>query len=238
MNTPRKIKTRRPLFSPIVVTLLVGIVVGLVSGGPSAEAQTTSTTEPSSVKSSVTISASGTVNDPNGAISVSGYVIVNSTRVIDATLESPPLVVLDFDFSNLRGTSGIKNSTLYVTGGNQATEIRPLNASDVIMITCPYYASSDDILSAKSWLVTATLNFDVSTGKLTSGSVTVKDKPAASEAVGGVTASIHRAAESRFVVRKIKAERSSRERARRVRPGVNVTGLVDQYQIKTRRSQI
>lgn len=173
MNTQRNVKTRRSLFGPIIVTLLVWVVVGLVSGGSSAQAQTTTPT----VDSSLTISVSGTVHDSNGTISISGYVTVNCTRVIDTTEGSPPLVVLDFDFSNLRGVSGnsFMNLKTYVTGGNEDTQIRPLQASDVITVTCPYYDRAKGILSAKSLLVTATLNFDVSTGKLTSGSITVGD---------------------------------------------------------------
>ena len=183
MNTQRNMKTRRSLFSLIVVTLLVGIVGGLLSNSSAyaQDAQTTTTAQSTSVDSSLAISASGTVNDPNGTISVSGYVIVNCTRVIDTTLASPPTVLLNFDFSKLRGTSGksLVNMKVYVTGGNQDDQIRPLQASDVITVACPYYDSSKDILSANSWLVTATLNFDVTTGKLTSGTATVGNKPTA-----------------------------------------------------------
>lgn len=195
MNTRLNIKTRRPLFTQIVVTLLVGFVVVLVLGGPSAQAQTTTATaDPTSpVDSSITISASGTVNDPNGTITVSGSVIVNCRRVIDTTsATSPPLVVLDFDFSKVRGTSGtsLKTQKVYVTGGNHAIEIRPLQASDTIIVTSPYFDSTKDALSASSWLVNATLNFDVSTGKLTSGSITVGNNVVTSAAVGTISASM------------------------------------------------
>lgn len=184
MNMQQNMKPRRSLF--IAVTLLVGMIGGLGSNGPSAKAaqpgatQTTSTTQPATVDSSLQIPVSGAVSDPNGTISVSGYVIVNCTRVIDTTLGSLPLVLLEFDFSKLRGTSGksLLNMKVYVTGGNQHDQMRPLQASDVIAVTCPYYDSSKDILSANSWLVTTKLTFDVSTGKLTSGSATVGNKPA------------------------------------------------------------
>ena len=173
MNTQRNVKTRRSVLSPTVVMLLIGVVVGLVSGGSSAQAQTATPT----VDSSLTIAVNGTVHDSSGTISISGNVIVNCTRVIDTTEGSPPLVVLDFDFSNLRGMSGnsFTNLKTYVTGGNEDTQIRPLQASDVITLTCPYYDRAKSILSAKSLQVTATLNFDVTTGKLTSGSITVGD---------------------------------------------------------------
>ena len=177
MNMQPNAKARRSLFSRIVVTLLVGMIGLLVSSGTSAQAATTQTT---TVDSSLQIPVRGTVTDPNGTISVRGYVTVNCTRVIDTTLGSPPVVLLTFDFSEVSGTSGnsLMNLKMYVTGGNQATETRLLQASDVIAVSCPYYDRSKDILSANSWLVTATLNFDVSTGKLTSGSATVGNTPA------------------------------------------------------------
>jgi hypothetical protein len=132
------------------------------------------------------------VNDPSGAIAVSGKVIVNSRRVIDTTGTSPPLVLLDFDFSKLQGTSGLLKTSakVYVTGENHATEIRPLQASDTIIVTCPYFDSTKDALSASSWLVTATLNFDISTGKLTSGSINVGNNVITSAVVGSTTSSM------------------------------------------------
>jgi len=193
MNTYPNIKTRRPLFSTIVVTLLVGVVVVLVLGCPSTQAQTSTTSPPAStapavVDSSITISASGTVNDPSGAIAFKGSVIVNCRRVIDTTGVSAPLVVLDFDFSKLQGTAGsLKLQKVYITGDNHAAELRPLQVSDTIIVTCPYYDSTKDALSASSMLVTATLNFDTSTGKLTSGSINIGNNVVTSAAVGNAT---------------------------------------------------
>jgi hypothetical protein len=189
MNTQQNIKTRRPLFSPTVVTLLVGIVVVLVLGGPSAQAQTTATAPAATVDSSITISASGTVNDPSGGITFKGSVIVKCRRVIDTTTTTiPPIVLLDFDFSQVQGTSGsLKTLKTYVTGDNHAAELRPLQASDTIIVTSPYYDSTKDVLSASSMLVTATLNFDISTGKLTSGSIGFGTNVVTSAAVGTFT---------------------------------------------------
>ncbi len=195
MNTQLDINTRRRPFRLHVVTLLVIVVVLLVLGGPSARAQTATTTKTppptdnSVVDSSLTFSAKGTVNDPSGAITVSGSVLVAARRVIDSTTTTiPPLVVLDLDFSKLQGTSGNgKTQKVYVTGDNHATEIRPLQASDTIIVTCPYFESTKDGLSAKSMLVTATLNFDIGTGKLTSGSISVGNNVTTSAAVGTFT---------------------------------------------------
>ena len=194
MNTPMNKKTRRPRFYGHVVTLLVGVVVVLVLGGPTTQAQTTTgdpaviMEEPAvTVESTVTIVATGTVNDPSGAMAVNGQVTIKCRRVIDSTGASPPLVVLDFDFSTLQGSSGTgKNQKIYVTGDNHATEIRPLQASDTIIVTAPYYESTQSALSAKSMLVTATLNFDISSGKLTGGSINVGNNVVNAMTVGTI----------------------------------------------------
>jgi hypothetical protein len=187
MNAQLNMKTQRRFFSPNVITLPVLVVVVLILGGTSIQAQTSTSTTASTavVDSSVTIATKGTVSDPNGTITISGNVIVNSRRVIDTTLATPPVVLLDLDFSQLQGTSGsLKTLKTYVTGDNHATEIRPLQASDTIIVTCPYYDSTKDGLSSRSMLVTATLNFDTTTGKVTGGSITIGNNVVTSAMVG------------------------------------------------------
>ena len=189
MNTQVNIKARRLLFSPSFVTLSVGIVVVLAMlalGNPSVQAQTTT---PAIVDSSITIKTNGTVSDPGGAVKLSGNVIIKCRRVIDTTTTTvPPLVMLDFDFSQLQGTTGSgKTLTTYVTGGNHATELRASQASDTIVDTIPYFDSTKDALSARSLLATATLNFDISTGKLTSGSLTYGTNVFTSTGIGTFT---------------------------------------------------
>ena len=186
MNTQLNIKTRQ---LPTFLTLLLGVVVMLVLGGPSVQAQTTTAVD-APVDSSVTIAAKGTVSDPNGSITVTGNVGITCRRVIDTTsATSPSLVLLDLDFSGLQGTSGTTKATLktYVTGGNHAEEIRPLQASDTIIVSSPYYDTTKGPLTAKTMLVTATLNFDVSTGKVTGGSITIGDNVVTKAAVGSFT---------------------------------------------------
>jgi hypothetical protein len=186
MNTQLNIKTQRR-FSPIIVTLLVGFVAVLVSGGPSVQAQTTTTA--ATVDSSITIKTNGTVSDPSGSIKLSGNVIIKCRRVIDPTsTTTAPLVLLDFDFSQLTGTTGSgKTLTTYVTGDNHATSVRPLQASDTIVVTVPYFDSTKDMLSANSFLATATLNFDISAGTLTSGTLTYGTNIFKSTGVGTFT---------------------------------------------------
>jgi hypothetical protein len=189
MNKQLKIKTRQ--FGPSFVTLLIGLVV--VLGGPSVQAQTTTTAPAAVVDSSVTLAAKGSVSDPNGAITVTGNVIVNCRRVLDTTTTTnatmAPVVLLDLDFSQLRGTSGTaKTLKTYVTGDNHASELRPFQASDTIIVTSPYFDSTNSALSARSMLVTATLNFDVNTGKLVSGSISIGNNIVTSATVGTITA--------------------------------------------------
>lgn len=186
MNTQLNLKTRRLLFSPTFVTLLIGIVAVLILGGPSVQAQTTAN---DTVDSSVTIAVKGSVTDPNGTVSVAGNVIITGRRVLDNTsTTTPALVLLDFDFSQLKGTSGSgKTAKTYVTGGNHAEEIRPFQSTDKVIVTIPYYDSTKDALSARTMLATATLNFDITTGKLTSASLTVGNNVVTSASVGTVT---------------------------------------------------
>jgi hypothetical protein len=202
MNTELNIETRRRPFSPNVVTLLVLVVVLLALGGSSVQAQTatTSTTDstataqpvasdPNVANSSITLAAKGTVSDPNGNITVNGTITVTAKRVIDSTsATTPSVVVYDLDFSALTGSSGTKTTLkTYVTGDNHATEIRPLQATDTIIVSCPYYDSTKDALTAKTMLITATLNFDVTTGKVTSGSVSIGNNVVTAAAVGTTT---------------------------------------------------
>ena len=194
MNTQLNIKTRRRRFSSHVVTLLVGFVAVLVLGGPSVQAQTTTaapapTPAPATVDSSITVKTNGTVSDPSGAIKVSGNVIIKCRRVIDPTsTTTPPLVLLDFDFSQLTGTTGSgKTLVTYVTGGNHASEIRPLQASDTIVVTIPYFDSTKDALSGSTFMATATLNFDISAGTLTSGTLTYGTNVFKSTGIGTFT---------------------------------------------------
>jgi hypothetical protein len=187
MNTQLTIKTRRLLFNPTFVTLLIGIVMTVLSSS-AVQAQTTDAAAP--VDSSITLTANGAVTDPNGSVTITGSVIITCRRVIDTTnATTTPLVLLDLDFSQLKGTSGNgKNQRVYITGDNHTDEIRPLQASDTVIVTVPYFDSAKGSLTARSFLATAALKFDVTTGKLTSGTITVGNNVITSATVGTVTA--------------------------------------------------
>jgi hypothetical protein len=170
MNTQVNIKTGRRRFSANVLTLLVGVVALLVLGNP-VQAQTA---DVSTVDSSVTVATTGTVTEGTTTVNVNGSVTIKARKVVDNTSTTlAPLVMLDFDFSQLQGTTGSgKTLKTYVTGDNHATELRPFQAADTIVVTIPYFDSTTDGSQASSFMVTANLNFDTSTGKLTSASLT------------------------------------------------------------------
>ena len=181
MNRQLNIKT---------LSLAIGVVLAMLAfGGLSVQAQTTTAAD-APVDSSITLVVKGSVTDPSGNVTVNGNAIINARRVIDTTsVTSPSLVLLDFDFSQLKGTSGSKTTLkTYVTGDNHATEIRPLQASDTVIVPTPYYDSTKDALSARTMLVSVTLNFDVGTGKLTGGTISVGNNIVTAAAVGTVTA--------------------------------------------------
>jgi hypothetical protein len=189
MNTQVNLKARQ-LFSPTFVTLSVAVIVMLAMlalGGPSVQAQTTAAPI---VDSSITIATNGTVTDGATTVNVTGSVTIKCRRVIDTTsTTATPLVMLDFDFSQLKGTTGSgKNLRTFVTGDNHATELRPLQASDTIVVTIPYFDNTKDALSASSFLATANLTFDVSAGKLTNGSLTYGTNVFTSTGIGTFTA--------------------------------------------------
>jgi hypothetical protein len=178
-----------------IKTLSLGIVMVLAMlafGGLAVQAQTTTTTTATDapVDSSITLVVKGSVTDPSGNVTVNGQATIFAKRVVDTTsVANPSIVLLDFDFSQITGTSGSTKATLknYVTGDNHATEIRPLQASDTVIVPMPYYDSTKDALSARTMLVSVTLNFDVGTGKLTGGSISVGNNVVTSAAVGTTT---------------------------------------------------
>jgi hypothetical protein len=106
-------------------------------------------------------------------ITFGGSVTVRSSAVTDVA-GIPPFVMLTFDCSTVTATSGSgANKKTYDTKGYQVTKIRDLQASDVIVMTAPVLQTGSGVLTANPVQVTATLNFNVTTGVLTSGTLTV-----------------------------------------------------------------
>jgi hypothetical protein len=98
--------------------------------------------------------------------------------------------MLDFDFSQLaRETTGHwgKRLKTFVTGGNHATELRPLQASDTIVVTVPYFDSTKDALSASTFMADGYSQLRHQHGEMTSGSLTYGTNVFASTGVGTTT---------------------------------------------------
>lgn len=176
-----------------IMTLVLGIVAVLAFSGLSVQAQTATDTTATTaadapVESSITLVAKGSLTDASGNVTVNGNVPVFVKRVVDTTsVTSPSLVLLDIDFSQLKGTTGNgKTLKTYITGDNHATEIRPLQASDTVIIPVPYYDSSKDVTTARTMLVSVTLNFDVASGKVTGGSASVGNNVVTANSVGTI----------------------------------------------------
>lgn len=175
MSTERSMNRRRSLFGSIALSLLVGVMGVLAWGGNSAQAAT--------VDSTLSIPVSGSTMAADGTkITFSGNVIVTSSAVMDV-VGIPPFTMLKFDCSNVVATSGAgANKVTYDTRGYQVTKIRELVATDVITMTAPIDQTGASPLLAKTWEVTATLNFNTTTGQLTSGTLTATSNTATTAA--------------------------------------------------------
>ncbi|HEX8184774.1 MAG TPA: hypothetical protein VF747_08485 [Blastocatellia bacterium] len=166
MKTQRNMKATRSLFRTVALSALVWIIGGLVWNGIPVQA--------ASIDSTISIPVSGTVTQADGTkITFGGSVTVRSSAVTDVA-GIPPFVMLTFDCSTVTATSGSgANKKTYDTKGYQVTKIRDLQASDVIVMTAPVLQTGSGVLTANPVQVTATLNFNVTTGVLTSGTLTV-----------------------------------------------------------------
>jgi hypothetical protein len=162
-------KRRRSLFGSIALSLLV--IGGLVLGGAPAQAAT--------VDSTLSIPVSTTFTASDGTrFTVSGNVVVKSSAVTDVT-DVPPFVILTFDASGVKVTSGSgANKKTYDTRGFQVVKIRPLQATDVLVIPIPNVEISAPLTSADRYDATFTLNFNTA-GQLTSGTVSASASAAA-----------------------------------------------------------
>src|SRR5438128_9466083 len=155
----------------VVLSLLFGCL--FVAAGP-ASAQTTA-----NATSTFSAQTSGTVGTPQTsvvaragtpeAIACTGAVKIVTTAVTDPSL--PPGVVVSVD---TRGLScvGQTSKVAYVNSG-QANLTRLLVATDVVKTTFAIYPSTaGGYMNARTGMVTLTLNYNTTTGALTSASAT------------------------------------------------------------------
>ncbi len=145
-------KTRRPLFTPVVLALLVWVTGGLVWGGTPAFANT------------LVVPISGTVDGLPESVSLSGTAEIRSALVTNDP-GTPPDVILRIKLLDVSGPG--QSGTTYIAPAENII-VRPLGPTDFIEMVFPFFPSgSGGHLKARSGRVTFTLGFDVQTGDLT-----------------------------------------------------------------------
>lgn len=151
-------KTRRLLFTPVVLALLVEVLGGLVWGSTPALAAAPTTT--------LNIPIAGTVTYGPESVALSGRALIRTIPVTDPTFGGPPGVVLSVNLLTVTGV-GLSTGTRFVaTGENNLTRLfRP---ADTIEVTFPFFpVGTRGTTSARSGLVTFNLTFDGISGALT-----------------------------------------------------------------------
>jgi hypothetical protein len=155
-------KTRRPLFA-VVLSLLVGIIGSLVGGSSPALAVVSITSS-----GTTTILYGGTVRGAPEPVFLLGFVQIDMVVVEDPDFGTPPVVRLNFDFSNVSGV-GVKTGTKYVISGEQEL-VRPLVATDVVDVTFAIFPSgATGFTRARPAMASFTLNYNVRAEAFTSG---------------------------------------------------------------------
>src|SRR5437899_368039 len=160
----QKMKMRRSLFNPVVLSLVVEIAASLMLGGTAVLA--------APVQNTIVIPIAGTVGGPPESVSISGNVQIKTTLVLDPDFGNPPAVLLSIDFlPNVTGR-GLSTGTNYVAPGEQDL-IRPLADALVIEMTFPFFPDTPGgFLSARSGLASFTLTYD-NLGRVKVGTATV-----------------------------------------------------------------
>ena len=155
-------KTRRPVFTLVVISLLVAMLGGLLGDCRHALAD-----------SSVAVAIFGTVDGAPERVYVSGVAQITSRLMkTGAKFNHPRSVMLSIDLHSVYG-QGLSTGTTYVITG-QDEVMRQLVASDLVEITFPLYPDGPGgFTSARSGLASFTLTFDVGTGALTGGTATI-----------------------------------------------------------------
>jgi hypothetical protein len=165
--------------SPLLFKLGASLVVlGGVMSSPPVSAQTTisaSTTTATSTSSTTTTTSTSALVSVKGAligtpenVNFSGQAQVKANVVTDPDFGSQPTVVLSIDMSNVTGV-GASTGKKYVVSA-QETLNRRLNATDLVQVTFPFYASGGSPLASRVGSASFSLGYNVSTLKLTGAS--------------------------------------------------------------------
>lgn len=152
-------KAHRPSSTPVVLSLLAGILAGVPSSGIAATPTT------------LIIPVAGTVVDGPEDVYVAGVARITST-LLAQRIPGRPRVLLSIDLLAVSG-QGLSTGKTYVSTG-EANLTRLLVPSDLVEVTFALVPSgSGGILSARTALASFTLNFDLTSGALTTASGTL-----------------------------------------------------------------
>jgi hypothetical protein len=101
-------------------------------------------------------------------VNFSGQAQVKANVVTDPDFGGQPTVVLTIDMSNVTGV-GASTGKKYAVSG-LGTLNRRLNATDLVQVTFPFYASGGSPVSSRVGSASFSLSYNVSTLKLTGAS--------------------------------------------------------------------
>jgi hypothetical protein len=118
----------------------------------------------------ITIPANHSISDPIESVKFTGHISVDGKVIDDPVFNSPMVVELVIDFSNVK-IHGDKSTRDFITQA-QAILHRPLKAADIIEVTFPYYLESDPSVSR-----TAVASFETSFAGANKVDMKLKFKP-------------------------------------------------------------
>jgi len=147
---------------------LLVVAVALAATGAMAQTADTTALDPGTV--SLAISAK--IAAKPEAVYVSGTITVKSRLVKDPDFGMLPHVALSVDLSGVTA-EGAVSGALYDFYPRELALWRPLKAKDTLETSILFYKSSAGMTTASTGQVSAAVTFDTTTGRLTSGTVTV-----------------------------------------------------------------
>lgn len=158
-------KIHRALLTPVAVSLLVLAALAWWGGPSPAGADV--------IWNSALVPVAGTVNGSPESVKFSGDAKIDSRLAVDPLNTAvPPDLVLYIDLSSVSGVGSSSKKKYVITGPEIAQ--RTLVASDLVEFAFPFYQSGTTAsTTTRPGMVSFQLNFDLTTGKVTSGTGTV-----------------------------------------------------------------
>jgi hypothetical protein len=157
------------------LVVLAGVLSGLPANAQTATTISASTTVATSTSSTTTTTTTSALVTVKGAVigapenvNFSGQAQVKANVVTDPDFGAQPTVLLTIDMSSVTGV-GASTGKKYVVSG-LGTLNRRLNATDLVQVTFPFYASGGSPASSRVGSASFSLSYNVSTLSLTGAS--------------------------------------------------------------------